>query len=112
MTLTEVANVVRSIGIPFAYHHFPESTGQQPPFICYYYPESSDLKADDTNYQKINELIIELYTDNKDFELEERVEAVLRANDFVFSRVETYIDSEKMYMVAFYTGVVINAEQN
>ena len=53
MTLQEVANVISSIGLPFAYHHFPENTGQQPPFICYYYPRSNDMIADDTNYQVI-----------------------------------------------------------
>ena len=109
MTLQEVANMVSSIGIPFAYHHFPENTEQQPPFICYYYPQSNDMIADNTNYQKINELIIELYTDNKDFDLEETVETVLKANDFVYSREETYIDTEKMYMVVFNMGVIINA---
>lgn len=109
MTLQEVANIVSSIGLPFAYHHFPENTGQQPPFICYYYPRSNDMIADDTNYQKINELIIELYTDNKDFTLEETVESVLKAHDFVYSMEETYIESEKMYMVVFYMGVIINA---
>jgi hypothetical protein len=51
-----------------------------------------------------------LYTDNKDFALEAQVEAVLKDNGFVFSRDETYIESEKMYMVAYYTGVIINAE--
>jgi len=110
MTYAEIAGVIRSIGIPFAYHHFPENTGQQPPFICYYYPNSNDLKADDINYQSINDLTIELYTDNKDFALEAQVEAVLKDYGFVFSRDETYIESEKMYMVAYYTGVIINAE--
>lgn len=109
MTLQEVANIVSSIGLPFAYHHFPENTGQQPPFICYYYPRSNDMIADGTNYQKINELVIELYTDNKDFTLENTVESVLKAHDFVYSREETYIESEKMYMVVFYMGVIINA---
>lgn len=107
MTLQEVANVISSIGLPFAYHHFPENTGQQPPFICYYYPRSNDMIADDTNYQKINELVIELYTDNKDFALENTVESVLKAHDFVYSSEETYIESEKMYMVVFYMGVII-----
>ena len=107
MTLQEVANVISSIGLPFAYHHFPENTGQQPPFICYYYPRSNDMIADDTNYQKINELVIELYTDNKDFAHENTVESVLKAHDFVYSSEETYIESEKMYMVVFYMGVII-----
>lgn len=107
MTLQQVASVIQSVGIPFAYHHFPENTGQQPPFICYYYPQSNDMIADDTNYQKINELVIELYTDNKDFALENTVESVLKAHDFVYSSEETYIESEKMYMVVFYMGVII-----
>jgi hypothetical protein len=110
MTYAEIAGVIRSVGIPFAYHHFPENTGQQPPFICYYYPNSNDMMADNINYQSINDVIIELYTDAKDFALEARIETALKEYGLAFSRDETYIESEKLYMVAYYTGVIINVE--
>ena len=50
---------------------------------------------------------MELYTDNKDFALEQAVENVLNQNGLVYSREETYLDSEHMNMVTFMTEIVI-----
>ena len=109
MTYAEISQMISAVGIPYAYHHFEEGSGQQPPFITFYYDGENDLKADNINYQRIRPLTIELYTDNKDFVLEAAVESVLTANDLAFSRTEIFIDSEQMYMVTYYTEVIINA---
>lgn len=110
MTFKEVAQMVGSIGLPFAYYQFSDDTAEPTPFIVFYYPENIDMKADGENYQKIESLIIELYTDNKDFEQEAAVESVLKANGLTWSRVETYIDSEKMYLVTFNTSILIEED--
>lgn len=109
MTYAEISQMISAVGIPYAYHHFGEGSGQQPPFITFYYQGDNDFIADNINYQAIRPLTIELYTDNKDFALEAAVESVLTANDLAFSRTETFIDSEQMYMVTYYTEVIINA---
>ena len=109
MTYAEISQMISAVGIPYAYHHFEEGSGQQPPFITFYYDGENDLKADNINYQTIRPLTIELYTDNKYFALEAAVESVLTANDLTFSRTEVFIDSEQMYMVTYYTEVIINA---
>lgn len=108
MTYTEVADMVESIGLDFAYYQFSEAAGQAPPFVLFYYPEDNDFIADGCNYVKKCRLIIELYTDNKDFEKEAAVEAVLKNNGFVYSRAEQYIDSERMYEVIYSTEVIID----
>ena len=108
MTYEEIATMLSAVGVPFAYHHFEEGSGQQPPFITFYYEGENDLKADNINYQLVRPLTIELYTNNKDFVLEAAVEAVLTANGLAYSRSETYIDSERMYMVTYNTEVLIN----
>ena len=107
MTYADVSNMINAIGLPFAYYQFPEGTAQACPFICFFFDSSNDLAADNTNYQRIRPLSIELYTDNKDFELEETVEAALNNAGLVFSREETWLDTERMYMVTFTTEVVI-----
>ena len=99
--------MVASIGIPYAYYQFPEGTDQPCPFICFYFTGSNDLAADDTNYQRIRPLAIELYTDNKDFSLENTVETVLNQHGFVYSRDEAYIDTERMNMVTYTIEVII-----
>ena len=109
MTYAEISQMISAVGIPYAYHHFEEGSGQQPPFITFYYQGDNDLIADNINYQTVRPLTIELYTDNKDFALEAAVESVLTANDLAFSRTEVFIDSEQMYMVTYYTEVIINA---
>ena len=110
MTYKEVAAMVKNIGYPCAYYQFPEGTEQACPFICFYFTRSNDLSADDTNYQKIRQLAVELYTDNKDFTIEETVENAMNASGLVYSREESYIDSERMYMVTFFTDVVVTDE--
>ena len=52
-------------------------------------------------------MTIELYTDNKSFDLEERVEDALAGAGLTYSRSETYIDSEKLYMVAYATEIIV-----
>lgn len=110
MTYQEIAELLASVGIPTAYYQFPEDTGQEPPFICFYYGPSADMYADDSNYQKIDNLSIELYTDNKDFDLEKRLETVLKGADLTWTREETYIDTERMYEVIYSVEVIIKEE--
>lgn len=110
MTFKEIATMIDSIGPPNAYYQFPEGTAQPTPFICFYYRSDNDFKADNSNYQKIEHLIVELYTDNKDFEQEAAVEAVFSNNGLVWSRNESWIDSERMQMTVYEMDVVINDE--
>lgn len=110
MTYQEVAALLASIGLPTAYDHFEVGNAADPPFICFYFEGSDDLAADNTNFQRIRPLTVELYTDNKDFALEERVEAALNGAGLVFSRSETYIDSERMYEVVYTTDIIISEE--
>ena len=110
MTYQEVNTMLASIGIPYAYNQFDNDSPQVPPFICFLYDDSNDLAADDINYAKIRGLSIELYTDNKDFTLEQTVEDTLSGSGLVYYREETYLDSERMYMVSYETEIVITEE--
>lgn len=120
MTYKQVYQVISGIekapgeNIPVAYLMFPADDPQNPPpdppFICYYYTGDDDLLADDTNYQKIRPLTIELYTDNKDFALEDSVETALNAAGLVFSRMESFIESEKMFMASYETEIIVTEE--
>lgn len=111
MTFKQVASMVDSIGIPNAYYQFPEGTEQPTPFVCFFFSENNDFLADDSNYQKIEHLIIELYTDNKDFGLEATVESVLQSNGLVWTRDEEWIESERMLEVVYEMDVIITSEE-
>lgn len=108
MTFKEIATMISGIGLPNAYYQFDKDHPTAPPFICFYYPNSDDLIADNINYSRIEALVIELYTDNKRFDLESTVEAALIANELPFEKTEVYIDSERMYQITYNTEVVIN----
>lgn len=110
MTFQEVKNMVESIGLPYAYFQFPEGTGQAPPFICFFYTNSDDLFADNSNYQDIRRLNIELYTSTKDFALEKTIEDTLKLNGFSYYREENFIETEKIWQIAYEMEVMINGE--
>ena len=109
MTFQEVNNMVESIGLPYAYFQFPEKTGQAPPFICFFYTNSDDLFADNSNYQDIRRLNIELYTSTKDFTLEKTIEDTLKLNGFSYYREENFIETEKIWQIAYEMEVLISA---
>ena len=52
-------------------------------------------------YFKINQLDIELYTDLKNPDLEETIEAVLLKYGIFYGKSETWIESEKLYEVLY-----------
>lgn len=110
MTYKEIAQLIDGIGYPYAYYQFEKETAKEPPFICFFYPGRDDFLADDTNYAQITELVIELYTDNKDFAAEAAVESALEAAEIVYEKDETYIESERMYMITYTTEVLINGQ--
>ena len=106
MTKTQVSAMMDSIGIPYAYHHFVK-TDVAPPFVLFYYSNSQDFVADNINYKEINRLVIELCTDERDFELESIIKAMLKANELVYSQTETYLESERMYVITFSTSITM-----
>lgn len=108
MTYKEISQMVAGAGLPYAYYQFPEDTPQAPPFICFFFSQTDDVFADDTNYQRIVQLNIELYTNVKDFDLEASLEEILQNNNLTYYKEENYIDSEKLYQIAYEMEVMIN----
>ena len=108
MTLTEVAQMVESIGLPFAYYESPDDTRRDPPFVCYLYTDSNDMYADDQNWQDIRTLVIELYTKQKDLALENQIRQVLNTHNQPFTQAADFIADERVYISTFTTEVVIN----
>ena len=107
MTYTEIATMLTSLNLPVAYNHFTDATATAPPFIVFFYDGIDDVYADNTNYQRIVTLNIELYTDNKDFTNEAALEAALTNNALTYTKEEAYIDSEKMFQISYETEVLI-----
>ena len=106
-TMLDGVEISEGVPVPNAYYQFEEDTGIVPPFICFYYTGSRDMYADNSNYQKIDHLVVELYTKEKDFSLEAALESALNAAGLTWSREETRLDSERMYVEVYDMDVII-----
>lgn len=108
MTYQEVYDALAASGLPVTYLQWNEGAVPALPYICYYYPNSNNFGADNEVYQNVNRLYVELYTEEKDFETEAQVEAVLGRICGFWNKSETFIESENMYQVLYDSEVIIN----
>ena len=99
--MEEVVRIVSGMGSPFAYDHFAEGESPDPPFLCYLLPGSNNFSADGKVYYKIGRVNLELYTDRKDPEVEQKLEDALDAASLFYNKTEVWIDSEKLYEVLY-----------
>lgn len=99
--MDELLQILHSIDLPFAYHHYAEGEAIDPPFMVYLLPGSDNFSADGRVYYKKEEVNLELYTDKKDMSLEERIEEILDSHDIFYNKSETWIESEKLYEVLY-----------
>ena len=99
--MDKLLELMAEIDIPSAYDHFAEGESPDPPFITYLLPGSDNFSADGKVYFRVTEVHIELYTDEKNPEVEAIVEAVLDAHSIFYDKTEVWIDSEKLYEVLY-----------
>lgn len=105
MTYDDITNMLKEAGLPLAYDHFAEGESPEPPFLIFLFPGSDNMFADNGVYFKISQLNMELYTEKKDPELEEKLEDILTAHEIPWEKSEVWIDSEKMYEVLYQTEI-------
>lgn len=101
MTKELIEEILNGVGLPYRYHHFEVEEAVELPFICWIVPGSENFAADGKVYFQTNNVNIELYTDFKDFELEEKIEAVLDQKEIYWEKTEVYIESERLYEVYY-----------
>ena len=101
MSYEEINEMMQENGLPFAYHHFAEGESPDPPFTLFLSPGENTFGADDLMYVSFKRLHIELYTDEKSPDTEERVEEVLLRYNIYYTKSEVWIESEKLYEVLY-----------
>ena len=101
MTYQDIAKMIESFGLPYTYDSFPNNIAPLPPYIVFNYPNRNDFGADNINYSKICILNIELYTAIKDFETEEKIEAILEENGFFYEKNEAFIRNEELFQITY-----------
>lgn len=101
MSYEQIAAMMEEMELPFAYHHFAEGECPQPPFLVFLSTGERTFSADNEMYFSSKQLNIELYTDQKQPELEEQVETVLSQHEIYYTKTEVWIASEQLYEVLY-----------
>ena len=99
--MDKLLELMAEIDTPSAYDHFAEGESPDPPFITYLLPGSDNFAADGKVFFRITEVHIELYTDEKNPEVERQVEAVLDRHGIFYDKTEVWIETEKLYEVLY-----------
>jgi len=101
MTLSELHKALNEL-YPTRYSHF--SKIQKLPFICYIDVGSSDFHADNSSYVEGTMIDIELYTDKKDLEAEQKIKELLKSNKLTYTVSPTvFIKTEGFFQIVFST---------
>ena len=99
MTIQELRITLETLELPIAYHAFPEGETTPLPFIVYFEEDENNFKADNSNYFDTHNMVVELYSDQRDIDLENRLKEILKAYEYEASY--DYISEERMYMASF-----------
>jgi len=94
-----LSNLLKSTGLPVAYHHFVSPP--DPPYVVYLFSYSSNFGADNKVYQKNPNYQVELYTTKKDPASEKLLEDLFDENDIYWEKIETYLETEGLYQVLY-----------
>lgn len=110
--MNKLHEILKSIGIPFSYSYF---CGEQAiPFIVYFLDKSENFIADSEDYVKINQYIIELYTDKRSEDdetqfqnqYEQKIEEELDKNDLVWNKEEEFINDENVFLIRYMVQII------
>ena len=109
-TYQQIADGIDDIGIDFAYYSFPTDQAPPLPYLVYFYPNREDFIADNENYSRVETLVVELYTETKDFSMESIVEEFFEGYEITYDKTETFINKENMYQCYYEAQVLIVPE--
>ena len=102
MTLADL-NTTLSAVLPgrIVYNAWPVGEAPPLPYVCYYSTGSDNFAADNVVYDSNRPVRIELYTRSKDLTTEAAVEAALTGAGIYWTRDESYIDDEKVFLTIY-----------
>ena len=102
MTLQEL-NTALSAVLPgkVVYNAWPVGEAPALPFICYFSTGSDNFAADNIVFNSSRPVRIELYTKQKDLATEAALEAKLTHEGIYWTRDESYIDDEKVFLTVY-----------
>ena len=97
-----IEELLAPVKLPLAYRQFipyENNPVPNPPYLIYLVDNETGRGADGKNLVLRKGVTIELYTDEKNVELEEKVENAI--SEYEYEKNEVYISSEEMYMIYY-----------
>lgn len=92
--------------------YFYEADGNPSlPYIVYLKDDESSWGSDNRNFLRKDSYIVEFYSARKDIANQTKIETALDEAGINYNATETYIDKEKMYMVAFTFDITRKVER-
>lgn len=102
MTCEDILKRLRTLKIPAAYSHFNKPPSV--PFVVYTIPDEQRYGADNRNLLKNSTVRVELYTDHKDIQLEDKVAGLF--SEYEIDSYETWISDQALYQVVFEFNII------
>lgn len=100
MLQSEIASILRSVGIPVVFNKFKKPTAA--PYIFFLSPGTDNMNADDRVYLKARRWRVFLISTDKDNELESQLEAALNEGGICWEiEDETPVEDAGLYQVIY-----------
>lgn len=100
----KIYNILCATGFPVAYSSFKEKV--QTPYVAYEFEDSSNLEADNKAFVKTGNYRIELYTQGKEPNYEEKLEKILDENEIFYEKDEVCIEEENLNQINYYINMM------
>lgn len=102
MKLSEFADILEKSTLPVTYRAYQEGNAPGMPYLIYYESSPAINAADNTVNHQIKSVTVELAFENKDEDLEERLEELWTTHELFFDvQEETFIETERLYVKSY-----------
>lgn len=108
LELKKLKKALDAVGIPVAYSHYEEAHAF--PYIVYEQTRSDGYYADNINFMEIATIQIDLYSRQKDPQLERKVRKAITSLELPFTTIETIVQGEDCYAVSYFVETFLKAE--
>nr|DAP85310.1 MAG TPA: tail completion protein [Caudoviricetes sp.] len=102
MKLSDFAAILEQVNLPVTYRAFKTGNAPDLPYLVYYESSPAINTADNTVNHQIKSVTVELAFENKDEDLEERLEELWTTHELFFDvQEETFIKTERLYVKSY-----------
>ena len=99
--MKKIIEMLKELGMEYAYNHFSDGEKPRIPYICFYLDNSNNFSADGEAYFKISSVVLALYTSVKDKRAEDKVEAMLAKHGYFYVKNEFYMEDAEIYEIQY-----------